>query len=91
MSPRRRQEDEGEELEQEEELTTRGRHPSKRTKLFSDSGLSDLERREIRQNQRALQQTLRDGEHSTIDELSEARKTNNAIFNDKVRYTREGA
>jgi hypothetical protein len=89
MSPRRRH-DEEVEAEEEEEVTTRRRRP-KRAKFFGESGLTDSERREIRQTQRALQQDLCDGKYFSVEELSEARQSNNGIFEDKVRYTRECA
>lgn len=72
--------------------TTMTTKKKKKIKLFADSGLTDAARREIRQSQRALQQTLRDGgECATSTGLAEARATNNAIFHDRVVFTREGA
>lgn len=58
--------------------------------MFGESKLTDPQRREIRQSQRALQQTIRDLHCSTLEELAEARETNNDIFVNRVRFTREG-
>jgi hypothetical protein len=63
--------------------------PKRKFAVFEDSGITDAERREIRQSQRTLQQTLRNGEAGTMDELEEMRQRNNEIYQDRVRFTRE--
>lgn len=90
MSPRRQEDEVEEEEEEEAEEERQPRHRPKKPRLFGDSNLTDAERREIRQTQRDLQQKVRDGEYATLDDLGQARKTNNKIFADKVCYTREG-
>lgn len=59
--------------------------PRKKVRLMS--GLTEAERRHIRQSQRALQQRLRDDD---AVELEEVRQRNNRVFQSSVRYTREG-
>jgi hypothetical protein len=63
---------------------------SKKARLFDESGLSDSQRREIRQNQRHIQQTLRDGDYATFDDIEHVRNRNNEVFQTSVCFTREG-
>jgi hypothetical protein len=88
MSPR--QNDNIEMEMEDEEPQERTRRPRKQAKLFADSNLTDAERREIRLEQRAIQQTIRDGACATVEDLETAREANNEIFSDKVCFTREG-
>jgi hypothetical protein len=88
MSPRQ---NENIEMEiEDEEPQERTRRPRKQVKLFADSNLTDAERREIRLEQRAISQTIRDGACATVEDLYSAREANNEIFADKVCFTREG-
>jgi hypothetical protein len=75
---------------EDEEAQERTRRPRKHAKLFADSKLTEAERREIRLEQRAIQQTIRDGACATVEDLETAREANNEIFADKVCFTREG-
>lgn len=83
----------GEEQEQQQQRATnsrrrgssedgRSRRSSKRIKVFE--GLTDAERRQVRHEQRQLQERLQ-----TDNSLDEVREENNKIFNSKVRFTRE--
>jgi hypothetical protein len=68
-------------------LPRRGR---KRVKLFNESGLTDHERRALRQNQREIAQTLREGDlGEDIAELERVRHANNDMFRKQVKFTRE--
>ena len=60
----------------------------KRFKVFDDSGLTDAERRLIRQQQRALREELQAGEQGSLEALEVARDKNNELFA-KVCFTRE--
>jgi hypothetical protein len=92
MSPRTEEAEEVVEKEDDDNEEPQGRtqRSSKKPRLFDESGLTDAERRVIRQSQRTLQQTLRDGEYDTFEELAEVRETNNRMFQSSVRFTREG-
>ena len=92
MSPRNESEhnvDEvvGDEGEEEDPQQTR---KQKKPKLFNESGLSDVQRRQIRQDQRTIQQSLRENEYSNFDEIEDVRDKNNHVFQTCVRHTREG-
>lgn len=58
------------------------RRRNKRIKVFE--GLTDAERRQVRHQQRQLQERLQ-----TDSSLDDVREENNKIFNAKVRFTRE--
>ena len=88
MSPKDVEDDDNVILE--EEAMPRRKKKKVEPRLFADSDLTDAQRREIRQSQRTLQQTLRDGELASMEELEEARNVNNEIFATSVKYTREG-
>lgn len=78
-----------EEEEEDQQQQPQARKP-KKPKLFNESGLSDEQRRQIRQDQRVIQQSLRDNEYSNFDEIEDVRDKNNIVFQTSVRYTREG-
>jgi hypothetical protein len=88
MSPRPREE---EELLEEEVPEENRREHKKRRKfaVFSDSAITDAERREVRNKQRHLASTLRSADCQSMEQLEEARRENNDIFASSVRYTRE--
>jgi hypothetical protein len=83
----------GEEEEEEDEVDEELVHPQrgrKRVKLFIESGLTDQERRALRQNQREIAQTLRAGDLAEdIAELERVRNANNNMFHEQVKFTRE--
>ena len=66
----------------------RNKKSKRKFKVFDESGLTDAQRRALRQEQRGLQAGLKAGEHGTLEDLQEAREKNNELF-DQVRYTRE--
>lgn len=51
----------------------------KRFKVFDESGLTDAERRQIRQQQRALREELKAGQEGSLDALEAARDQNNEV------------
>jgi len=54
-------------------------------KVFDQSGMTEADRRALRQQQRALREELKAGEHGSLEELSEARGQNNEVrANNKV-------
>ena len=77
----------GDEGEEEDPQQAR---KQKKPKLFNESGLSDVQRRQIRQDQRTIQQSLRENEYSNFDEIEDVRDKNNHVFQTCVRHTREG-
>lgn len=93
MSPRNDPDHDGIAVEEDEEEDPQQQHQAqkrKKPKLFNESGLSDVQRREIRQNQRTIQQLLRDNEYTNFDEIEDVRDKNNHVFQTCVRFTREG-
>jgi hypothetical protein len=65
--------------------------PHKRPGVFGDSGLTDVQRRELRGAQRHLHEQLAQGDAVSDDSwrrLHQARHDNNVLF-DRVRFTRE--
>jgi hypothetical protein len=63
---------------------------NKKPRLFDESGLTDYDRRVIRQNQREIQQVLRECDYTTFEDIEEVRMTNNRVFQTSVCFTREG-
>jgi hypothetical protein len=61
------------------------RRQRKKTKIFDESGLTDADRRVVRSEQRTLQEGMIDGSIG----WKEGREANNAIFEDRVAYSRE--
>ena len=98
MSPRNDTDHDGVAVEEEEEeeedpqqqKQRQAQQKRKKPKLFNESGLSDVQRREIRQNQRTIQQLLRDNEYSNFDDIEDVRDKNNHVFQTCVCFTREG-
>jgi hypothetical protein len=96
MSPRNESEHDVDEVAvddeevEEEQQQHQAARKSKKPKLFNESGLSDEQRRQIRQDQRMIQQSLRENEYSNFDEIEDVRDKNNFVFQTSVRYTREG-
>jgi hypothetical protein len=93
MSPRNEPEHDADRAGFEDDEENQQQQPQrqrKKTKLFTESGLSDTQRRQIRQNQRQIQQSLRDNEYSTFDDIENVRDKNNQVFQTSVCFTREG-
>jgi hypothetical protein len=91
MSPRSQEDDEEVIGAEEEGDENECRQQRKKPKLMDESGLTEAERRRIRQSQRALQQTLRETvEDVGFAELEQVRQRNNQVFQSSVLYTREG-
>ena len=73
------------EEEDHEADATERRRKKKKVKIMTDSGLTDVDRRQLRNQQRKLQEEIISGDPAA---QSEARDRNNELW-DKVRYTRE--
>lgn len=56
--------------------------------VFDESGMTDAERRELRQQQRKIGTRLREECHE-FSEIVEQRIKNNVLFTEKVCFTRE--
>ena len=73
------------EEEDHEADATERRRKKKKVKIMTHSGLTDADRRQLRNQQRKLQEEIISGDPAA---QSEARDRNNELW-DKVRYTRE--
>jgi hypothetical protein len=85
MAPRREEEEEEDEAPVERRSKA-NRKEKRKVKVLEDAGLSEAERRVVRQKQRSLASQL--DQSTTLEDLQKARNSNNVLF-DKVAYTRE--
>ena len=64
------------------------REKKRKIKVFGESGVTEAQRRKLRQDLRGLNEELRTAAGGSLEELEGAREKNNQLF-DSVRYTRE--